>query len=96
MAEKNKGIPTYNELKAAHFGCRGNRITLERGEKAGCFYCLRIFDSNKITKWVPEKADGEGTTALCPYCGIDSVLGESYGYPIEKKFLKRMKKYWFS
>jgi len=34
-------------------------------------------------------------TALCPHCGIDSVIGESSSVPITKEFLGKMKKYWF-
>ena len=34
-------------------------------------------------------------TAVCPYCGIDAVIGESSGYPITAEFLKRMRKRWF-
>lgn len=35
-------------------------------------------------------------TALCPYCGIDAVIGESAGYPLTEEFLKKMRDYWFS
>ena len=39
------------------------------------------------------KIDG---TALCPYCGIDSIIGESSGYPITAEFLKSMHERWFN
>lgn len=39
--------------------------------------------------------DGE-MTALCPFCNIDSVIGESCGYVITKDFLSEMNEYWFS
>ena len=35
-------------------------------------------------------------TALCPYCGIDAVIGESAGYPLTEELLKKMRDYWFS
>ena len=35
-------------------------------------------------------------TALCPYCGIDAVIGESAGYPLTEEFLEKMRDYWFS
>ena len=34
-------------------------------------------------------------TALCPYCGIDSVLADAPGCQVTEDFLKKMKKYWF-
>jgi hypothetical protein len=45
---------------------------------------------------VDEDENGIGQTALCPKCGIDSVLGSNSGYPVtEIGFLKEMKSYWF-
>ena len=62
-----------------------------KDEKCGCFFCLRIFNPNEIVDWIED----EKGTAICPYCGIDSVIGESSGYPITKEFLKKMKEYYF-
>jgi len=40
-----------------------------------------------------EELDG---TALCPHCGIDSVIGSASGYPVsEPQFLKAMHDHWF-
>ena len=41
--------------------------------------------------WV-EDTDG---TALCPFCGIDSIISESSGFPITKEFLEQMNKRYF-
>jgi hypothetical protein len=51
---------------------------------------MKIFNPAEITEWVDD-----GDTALCPYCGIDSVIGESSGFPITDKFLKEMHQRWF-
>lgn len=59
--------------------------------KCGCFYYLNIFSPQEIVDWVE---DMEGTT-ICPYCSIDSIIGESSGYPITKEFLTEMNQYWF-
>ena len=37
----------------------------------------------------------EEMTALCPFCEIDSVMGESCGYPITREFLEKMNEFWF-
>ncbi len=60
----------------------------------GCFYCLEIYSPVEITRWIDER-DGVGTCALCPRCGIDSVIGSASGYPITEEFLKKMHHYWF-
>ena len=64
---------------------------LKNDSSCGCFYCMSIFSPNEIDEWVEDKH----ATALCPYCGIDSVIGESSGYPITTEFMKRMNEYWF-
>jgi len=79
------------DIIAAHKYCTNNKERLQRDSVCGCFYCLKIFSPKEITEWIP---DTNGT-ALCPYCEIDSVIGESSGYPITKEFLEEMQKYWF-
>lgn len=76
---------------AAHSFSIDNEPMLRRDKRCGCFYCLRIFDPSEIVEWVED----EEKTALCPYCGIDSVIGESAGYPLTRAFLEKMSHYWF-
>ena len=75
----------------AHSYSSNHKQSLSKDNKCGCFYCLEIFESSLINEWIEDKRG----TALCPFCGIDSVIGESSGYPITKEFLSSMKKYWF-
>jgi len=79
-----------NDILLAHKFCFKNKKDLLNDRKCGCFYCLEIFDPKEIKKWWDN-----GTTAVCPYCGIDSVIGESSKFPITKEFLEKMQKYWF-
>ena len=78
-------------LYDAHKNSINNQKSLLNDAICGCFYCLKIYSPKEITEWIQD-TDG---TALCPYCGIDSVLGESSGYPITKEFLTKMNKCWF-
>ena len=82
---------TRQDVIDAHAFSINNEEELMKENKCGCFYCCEIFDPKEIEEWAD---DAEGT-ALCPFCGIDSVIGESSGYPITKEFLEAMKKYWF-
>jgi hypothetical protein len=75
----------------AHAHSSRHRVELDASERAGCFCCLAIFSPRTITHWI--EAD---TTAMCPHCGIDSVIGDASGYPLEPAFLGAMNEYWFS
>jgi hypothetical protein len=87
-------MPTEQEPDyiLAHNHSSRHRTELEASEKCGCFYCLNTFEPSEIVDWLEE---GDGT-ALCPRCGIDSVIGSQSGYPITDSFLLEMNRYWFS
>jgi hypothetical protein len=78
------------DAERAHTHSSLHRDELWAGGLAGCFYCLAIYDGRTINDWT----DG-GDTALCPECGVDSVIGSRSGYPIERSFLQRMHARWF-
>ena len=81
----------------AHRFSNNHMKELKPEQKCGCFYCLEIFSSSEIDDWIiyPNRCDRLGT-ATCPKCGIDSVIGESSGYPITPEFLNAMNKEWFN
>lgn len=82
--------------KEAHNTCSNHKPELEKDSRCGCFCCLNIYDPKEIEEWViaSTPCDYRGT-AMCPHCGIDSVIGESSGYPITKEFLTVMNQMWF-
>ena len=82
----------HKKVFDAHTHTLSNKEELKNSTGCGCFYCLRIFFPQEITEWIPDKG---GETALCPYCGVDSVMGDSSGYPVTEEFLSKMKAYWF-
>ena len=82
------GIMDY-DLLAAHEACTNNRQALLESGKGACFYCLEEFAADEITEWVHHDS-----TALCPRCGIDSVLSVS-GQAADKEFFRRMHERWF-
>ncbi|MEF2717355.1 MAG: cytoplasmic protein [Oscillospiraceae bacterium] len=81
---------TIDYIKAHDFSI-GHRKRLLQDRKCGCFYCLKIFAPKEISSWIEDV----GGTAICPYCGIDSVIGKHSGYPITREFLEQMRQYWF-
>lgn len=81
-----------NFLLSSHQGSFKYKNELVNSNVCGCFYCKKKFRTNEIKEWIEEGNDVE--TAICPNCGIDSVLSEKY--PIsDYLFLNEMHKHWF-
>ena len=78
-------------FRQAHDCSIRNKEQIEKSEKCGCFSCCEIFSPSEITDYLPD----EPPTAECPFCHIDSVIGDASGFPITKDFLKKMRKRWF-
>ena len=62
-----------NPEEAAKASIRNKGACIE-SHHCGCYYCLNTFDPKKIEIWLPDAATA---TAVCPECGIDSVLPNS-------------------
>jgi len=84
---------TPDHIRAHRHSSRHREEVLASG-RCGCFYCRAIFEPSEIKGWVDER-EGVGQTALCPRCGIDSVIGSESGYSITEEFLARMQAHWF-
>ena len=86
-------MPSH-ELRDVHRRCSWHRMELIASEVCGCFYCLRMFKPAAITQWTDKHQD-EGQTALCPYCGIDSVLGSASVATLTEDLLIKMRTAYF-
>jgi hypothetical protein len=82
-----------NRAHRAHSACDYNRAAIETGARCGCFYCQEIFSPTEtpIKEWTDYQR-----TAICPLCGIDSVIS-SVDIPeiLDKQFLETMNQKWF-
>lgn len=83
----------FPDAKKAHKHSIRHYEEIQRSIKCGCFHCCRIFEAEEVRQWV-EETDG-GVTGLCPFCGIDSIIGDASGYPIVKGFLRKMERAFF-
>ena len=80
-------------LRRAHKKSSCHKTEIMRSKICGCYYCCTTFAPEEISEWILENENGD-ETAICPKCGIDSVLDSSL--PIENKnFLNKMNKFWF-
>jgi len=76
---------------AAHKRCSYHRQELAATKTCGCFYCLEVYDPALIREWTDRKQ-----TAVCPKCGIDSVIPESADLKVTVEFLQKMHDHWFA
>jgi len=78
-------------LIAAKTHASRHRVELEASTRCACFFCFRAFATSEIKAWID--AD---TTALCPRCGVDAVLGNGSSHPISDGFLRKMHQHYFA
>ena len=87
----NLGSFNVGGLPDPHQHSMNHRAQIEASAVCGCFRCGKTFSPAVIEDWVDD-----GQTALCPKCGIDSVIGDASGIPVaDPGFLKKMKRRWF-
>ena len=86
-------MPTPDIIRAHRHSSR-HRTEVLASERCGCFHCCQVFPPSEIIDWTDEW-QGIGQTAMCPHCGIGSVIGSESGYPITPEFLGAMRDQWF-
>ena len=84
----------YN-FKQIHDECRFHEKAVQSSFLCGCFYCISTFYPTEIKDWHKDSQGVRERTAICPKCGIDSVLPTSELYEINDDLLKAMKIFYF-
>ena len=77
--------PAARQLAEAQKHASQHRVEIEASTRCACFFCFRTFPPLSIKAWI----DGR-QTALCPGCGVDSVLGNASPHRIDDAFLRQM------
>jgi hypothetical protein len=62
---------SVKRLQRIYQHARLNRQFMVPGSICRCFHCLKEFPAEEVSRWTDD-----GKTALCPRCGIDSVLSD--------------------
>jgi hypothetical protein len=83
--------PDAQRCIAAKAHSSKHRTEVEASERCGCFFCFRVFAPSSIKAWTEANQ-----TALCPHCGMDSVIGSAAPFQIDDRFLRRMHGQFFS
>jgi hypothetical protein len=81
---------TSTELNNAPKYAMKNRQALEESATCGCYQCLSVMSTQDITDWTDW-----GNTALCPKCGCDCLIAQSFGIALDKKNLGELNQHWF-
>lgn len=97
---------TDAELREVHSKSTLNRHAIEASDQVGCFCCERIWDPLQfpIKEWIddnptssrtPHAGENGNATAMCPFCGIDSVIAKLSVGTITHYMLGKLEDYWF-
>lgn len=84
----------YSEMDELNRLTAYNRRRVERSKKCGCFHCGSTFKGSEVAEWLHEE-DGEDS-ALCPYCGVDSVIYGTKKYQLSTAMLSSLYMKWFA
>lgn len=90
LAEEVEVKTPPDPLQAAHMRSSKHLQEILASASCGCFYCLGAYPPSEIKEWIDA-----GQTAVCPRCGIDSVIGSASGLLVPG-FLEAMHERWFT
>ena len=67
-----------------------NKNEIKSCNNCGCYSCKNIISSKEIERWTDN-----WETAICPKCGIDSIIPEAGDFELNEEFLSEAHNYWF-
>ena len=79
-----------DRLKDAHLHTANNASELEAAKECGCICCQRIFPADEVEDFAEH-----GETAICPYCGCDSLIADTSGIKLTNELLSELNKKYF-
>jgi Zn finger protein HypA/HybF involved in hydrogenase expression len=90
-----KGAFSYSyekeaQLKKLHTYSAHNRDRIAVASKCYCFHCKAIVESRDIQDYTDN-----GQTAICPKCGIASIIPDSIEEGVDEQTIAEMNEYWF-
>ena len=83
------------KLHDIHTHCTANREEVEASSRCACFYCQEVFRATEVKDYIVEPSMDYRETALCPRCGVDTVLGDAAGIPFYKELIEKMHRHYF-
>ncbi|MDX8383319.1 MAG: cytoplasmic protein [Ghiorsea sp.] len=80
------------ELEDAHRHSLMNKYEIKKSKNCTCFTCLKTFPSSEVILWCDDEDSFIEETGICPYCDVDSVIGDAAGYGID--VMINLRGYW--
>lgn len=78
-----------SQMERLHAYASHNKEMIASSDRCYCFHCKSVFESGEVERYLAEE------TALCPKCGIDSVIPDSIDEKIDEVIISEMHDYWF-
>ena len=75
------------QLIQLHSHATNNEIEILKSKTCSCFFCRQSYSARLVNDWV---SDERGVSAICPECGMDAVIGDACGVPLDKATLKAL------
>lgn len=92
---KSKFKRTYSyeketQLERLHAYSAHNKSLIDISNKCYCFYCRSCMERSEMVDYIDD-----GQTAVCPKCGIDSIIPDSIEECVDENMIAQMNEYWF-
>jgi len=75
-----------------HFSSYNRILGVQKSQQCGCYSCCEIFPAVEVVAYCDRAI--HNSTALCPRCGIDSVLPDAW-IELSTELLVALEKRWF-
>lgn len=82
-------IPALEEL-IEH--STNNDLEILQSHKCSCLFCRHTVDAREVQDWV---SDEHGVSAICPECGMDTLIGDASGMSFTKEELREINMTYF-
>ncbi len=79
-----------SQMERLHAYRSHNKDLIAKSEKCYCFYCKSVIKSSEIERYLDKEP-----TALCPKCGIDSIIPDAINEAVDESIISKMHEYWF-
>ena len=74
-----------SEINRKDVYAAGRKEVIDRSDWCVCFYCFSRFYIDEIVEWCDDD-----NTAICPCCGIDTVIGSEVAGKMSTRTLKEL------
>jgi hypothetical protein len=86
-------VDTKYDVITPHMHCFNNCQSISLSKNCVCIYCKQTFPKDSVIDWVETETE---KTAICPFCGIDAVIGDATNAPIaDSEFIEAIHQHWF-